>query len=214
MRHFAAFAVLLALVPTSITARQSSTISGAALEAHGVLNALYPELRTQSLAVETLRTGQGLQLRVAEPVPERRFQTRDQATRLLLAADLAFDQRNVLTSFRAAGPILRESDNSSLRSRLRAASQPTEALLTELQSFGIRTGAAMRAGAPIADLEQVLGSLSVRSVSLKSVASEVDSRYGAVWEMSVTSQRPSQSPRQYAIQFEPYGGRVVGLKLQ
>jgi hypothetical protein len=213
MRHLAV-SILLATGFGSVAGGQQPAVPASTLEAQAILNSLYPELRTKAVAVETAKVGAAIQLRLVEPLAERQFQARDQTRRPMLVADFQFDSRNVLTSLQAAGPLLREAENTRLRSLMRAARNPDDVITAERQSFRSVTGAAVQAEAPVADLEKIIGSLSIGGVRLTSVSGESDSKYGAVWELSVTSQKVGQSQRQYAIQFEPYGGRVVGLKLQ
>ena len=213
MRLLAALGISLAL-GTSALSQEQPRVPTTAIEAQRILSALYPECRTQAVSVEAIQTGRTIQLRVGEPNPDRRLLVRQRMARLLLSADVEFDSQHVLTSFRAAGSILRDSENTRLRSRMRAATQPDVVLAEERLSFRIATSQAAQEEAPIADLEHVLGTLSIGSATLKPVSADPGSQYGAIWEFSVMSRKPGQSLRDYAIQLEPYGGRVVGLKLQ
>jgi hypothetical protein len=103
------------------------------LDARSFLYAVYPELRTKSLVIDIAPAGNGMALRIAEPLPSPLLQ-RDPPLDPLMVAVLEFDRHNTLSAFRATGRLLKSDDNGRLRERLRNARTPEAAL--DLIRFG------------------------------------------------------------------------------
>jgi hypothetical protein len=183
------------------------------LDARSFLYAVYPELRTKSLVIDIAPAGNGMALRIAEPLPSPLLQ-RDPPLDPLMVAVLEFDRHNTLSAFRATGRLLKSDDNGRLRERLRNARTPEAALSEETTRFAIKTSATLASEAPLAEIADAIGLLSTKGVAMRIVARDEESANGAVWEMSVSAKRPSAPEKLYILQFEPFAGRLVHLKQQ
>jgi hypothetical protein len=139
---------------------------------------------------------------------------REPSVRPLLAADFTYDQERTLTRFQANGPLLNAEDNTRLRDRLRGSEQADAILSEENARFRVKTAATLLSNAPIDRIATAVGTISVRDTDFSTVAREANSKYGAVWEMSVQARRGSFAERSYILRFEPYGGQLVAIKRQ
>jgi hypothetical protein len=210
MRRIATLTMAGLLLSVSITA-QTPTPPTRELAAHSILNALYPELLTTPIVVQTTNWDGRLQLHIGRPLGSPLERQRALTTQPWVTADVQFDSTASLTSLRASGPLLKSAENARLRSKMANAANADSVLTTERAAFRLNTGTAVQQQAPLAALEKVLGALSIGDATLRTVARNVGSEYGAVWEMAVSTTQAGRAARQYAISFEPYDGRVVGI---
>ena len=116
--------------------------------------------------------------------------------------------------FKATGKLLNSGENQKLRKRLRSARDANVALNEERVRFAVQTGATVSSEAPVEAIAEALGALSIAQVTLRTVATDSESSYGAVWEMKAIARKAASPERPYTLQFEPYGGRLVGVKHQ
>lgn len=221
MRQFIACLLLIGcLAPAgaeqrSVPAAQRGvpSVPRSQLEARSFLYAIYPELRGQALAVEVSSAARRMRLRVGTATVSPLVARDRVPITPVITADVEYDANDALVLFEATGTLLNAEANAASRQRLRAAGDTALALTTEVGRLGLRTAAAVTAKVPLREIGQVIGTISVRRTTLTSVAQEAGSVYGAVWELGTEARKGSAAQRRYTLQFEPYGGRLVGLYL-
>lgn len=177
------------------------------------LRTVYADLREMPLSMEVVPSMTGLRLRMAGP--HDLLSAGPGATRPeLFSAEFEFDRDRSVKRFASSGQFLRGTDNTRFRERLRMAAHPDAVLAEESQRFSIRTAADLAAHQSLVDIGEALGALAPQRTTLKSTTADQKSRFGMVWEMEVRATKADLTERRYALQFEPYDGRLVGVVRQ
>jgi hypothetical protein len=206
-------AVALVSVLTSIgTAGQAIAVPQKLIDTRVLLVRLYPDLQGKALAITFGSTpdGAGLDVRVHESLDQSRTVLRAPLVRHMLDAVVDYDADRTLKRFLASGPWLHATDNARLRERLSTTTQPEAVLTDERARFSVKSGDAALTSATVETLATTIGAFTTHSTDLRTVARDASSSYGAVWEVKGQAVRGT-SVETYALQFEPYGGRLVGI---
>lgn len=213
-------AIALALAFVSLDAHQEQrrpTVPQERLDARTLLLEIYPELQGKPLSIQFAYENEsdGMVMEVGETVTQSRDIVMVPETKELLTSAIKYEPDRTLTSFRASGPLLNDEDNARLRERLKGTSSQREAVMADEGSrFGVKTAATLLSTASLDKLSAMVGTIAVTDTELRTVADDEKSHYGAVWEVTAQVTKGAGPSHEYRLEFEPYGGRLVGLRRQ
>lgn len=181
-----------------------------------LLQAAHPELRRMSVATAIRRDGEAVVFTVARaPSQPHRFLPR--GAEILVTASSRFSQGK-LVSMTTTGALVNSDPNlrllRSLRNSKRRGGDMKQTVDASGPQYGVFGQPAFEALAPWRELEEVLGLVTVKSVTPAGLAvgdPDGDEPFGLLWQVDLSARQTDGSVRNYTLNFEPFGGRLVAL---